>query len=70
MAFRVNTNEQDIEKLSEKMKQDIEKLSEKMKIQENSSEQRFFENESKMNNISVIMARLEEKINVLMERIK
>jgi predicted PurR-regulated permease PerM len=58
IVFRVETNTTDINNLSEKIKK-----------QEDIFNERLNENESKLNNITLIMARMEEKINNILDKI-
>jgi predicted nucleic acid-binding Zn-ribbon protein len=58
IVFKVETNTTDINHLSEKMKK-----------QEDNFNERLMENESKLNNITIIMARMEEKINNVLEKL-
>jgi predicted nucleic acid-binding Zn-ribbon protein len=48
---------------------DINLLSERIKKQEDIFNERLNESENKLNNISLIMARMEEKINNILEKI-
>jgi hypothetical protein len=57
IVFRVESNEKSIESLSTKLNVRVDKIDE-----------RFIENEAKLSNIEIIMARLEEKINVLLSK--
>jgi uncharacterized membrane protein len=59
IVFRVENN-----------KEDINKLAEKIKKHEDNFGERLTENESKLNNITYIMGRLEEKINSILDKIK
>jgi hypothetical protein len=57
-AFQVETNKKDITSLAEKLNKRVDKIDE-----------RFIENEAKLSNIEIIMARLEEKMNIILSKI-
>jgi uncharacterized membrane protein len=59
IVFRVENN-----------KHDIDKLFERIKVQEDGFSERLTETEQKLNNITYIMGRLEEKINSILDKIK
>jgi hypothetical protein len=59
IAFSVEANKSDIEKLSGRINSRVDKIDE-----------RFIENEAKLSNIEITMGRLEEKMNLLLTRIK
>jgi hypothetical protein len=59
IVFRVENN-----------KENIDKLSDRIMKQENNFDQRLTENESRLTNISLIMGRLEEKINNILDKIE
>jgi hypothetical protein len=58
-AFQVDANKNDIISLSEKLTRRLDK-----------TDERFVENEAKLSNIEITMGRLEEKMNILLTRIK
>jgi hypothetical protein len=59
IAFQVEDNKKDIDSLSEKLNNRVDKIDE-----------RFIENEAKLSNIEITMCRLEEKMNILLSRLK
>jgi hypothetical protein len=58
VIFRVETNEKDINGLAQKLNNRADKIDE-----------RFIENEAKLSNIEITMGRLEEKLNMVLERL-
>jgi hypothetical protein len=59
IAFQVENNKKDIDNLAQKLNSRVDKIDE-----------RFIENEAKLSNIEVIIGRLEEKLNILLSKIK
>jgi hypothetical protein len=59
IAFQVENNEKNINNLSQKLNNRVDKIDE-----------RFIENEAKLSNIEITMGRLEEKMNILLTRVK
>jgi hypothetical protein len=59
IVFEVDINKKDINNLAEKLNNRVDKIDE-----------RFIENEAKLSNIEVIIGRLEEKLNILISKIK
>jgi peptidoglycan hydrolase CwlO-like protein len=59
IAFQVENNKKDIDSLTEKINNRVDKI-----------EERFVENEAKLSNIEITMGRLEEKLNILISKIK
>jgi hypothetical protein len=51
-------------------KKDINGLAEKLNKRESKIDERFIENEAKLSNIEITMGRLEEKMNILLDKIK
>jgi peptidoglycan hydrolase CwlO-like protein len=59
IVFQVENNKKDIDNLAQKLNSRVDKIDE-----------RFTENEAKLSNIEVIIGRLEEKLNILLSKIK
>jgi hypothetical protein len=59
IVFQVENNKKDIDNLAEKLNSRVDKIDE-----------RFIENEAKLSNIEVIIGRLEEKLNILISKLK
>jgi hypothetical protein len=59
IAFQVDNNKNDINHLAEKLNSRVDKIDE-----------RFIENEAKLSNIEIIIGRLEEKLNILISKLK
>jgi hypothetical protein len=59
IVFQVKNNEKDINNLAQKLNNRADKIDE-----------RFVENEAKLSNIEITMGRLEEKMNILLSRLK
>jgi hypothetical protein len=59
IVFQVENNKKDIDNLAGKLNSRVDKIDE-----------RFIENEAKLSNIEVIIGRLEEKMNILISKIK
>jgi hypothetical protein len=59
IVFRVENNEKDINNLAQKLNSRVDKI-----------DDRFIENEAKLSNIEIIIGRLEEKLNILLSKIK
>jgi hypothetical protein len=57
IVFQVEINKKDINNLSQKLTFRLDKIDE-----------RFIENEANLSNIAITMGRLEEKINILVDR--
>jgi hypothetical protein len=57
IAFRVETNEKDINNLAEKLNRRLDKIDE-----------RFTENEARLFCIEITMGRLEEKVNLVLKK--
>jgi hypothetical protein len=58
IAFRVETNEKDINNLAQKLNHRLDKIDE-----------RFIENEARLSNIEVTIGRLEEKLNLVLRKL-
>jgi hypothetical protein len=56
--------------LGENNKKDIDNLAQKLNSRVDKIDERFIENEAKLSNIEVIIGRLEEKLNILLSKIK
>jgi hypothetical protein len=59
IVFEVDINKKDINNLADKLNNRVDKIDE-----------RFIENEAKLSNIEIIIGRLEEKLNILISKIK
>jgi hypothetical protein len=59
IVFEVENNKKDINGLADKLNKRVDKIDE-----------RFIENEAKLSNIEITMGRLEEKMNILLSRLK
>jgi peptidoglycan hydrolase CwlO-like protein len=59
IVFQVENNKKDIDNLAQKLNSRVDKIDE-----------RFIENEAKLSNIEITMVRLEEKINIMLSKIK